>query len=121
MLHTLDEEGDVPLTPADSRVQYADPGYLLYVLDGMLVAHPFDADKGDLTGDPMPLADNIGSSAVGLADFSASANGTFSFRSGEVGWAAVAVVRSRREGDGLPCRGQRVPEFPICRRMENAL
>ncbi len=85
MLHTLDEEGDVPLTLADSRVQYAEPGYLIYVLDGMLVAHPFDAGRGELTGDPLPLADNIGSSAVGLADFSASNDGTLAFRSGESG------------------------------------
>ncbi len=85
MLHTLDEKDDVVLTTADSRVQYAEPGYLIYVLDGMLVAHPFDADKGELTGEPMPLADNIGASAVGLADFSASADRTLAFRSGESG------------------------------------
>ena len=85
MLHTLDEKDDIELTAADSRVQYAEPGYLIYVLDGMLVAHPFDADKGELTGEPMPLADNIGASAVGLADFSASADRTLAFRSGESG------------------------------------
>jgi Tol biopolymer transport system component/predicted Ser/Thr protein kinase len=85
MLHTLDEKNDIELTTADSRVQYAPPGYLIYVLDGMLVAHPFDADKGELTGEPMPLADNIGASAVGLADFSASTDRTLAFRSGESG------------------------------------
>ncbi len=85
MLHTLDDKADVVLTTADSRVQYAEPGYLIYVLDGMLVAHPFDADKGEITGEPMPLADNIGASAVGLADFSASTDRTLAFRSGESG------------------------------------
>ncbi len=84
-LHTLDDGDDIDLTVADSRVQYADPGFLLYVLDDMLVAHPFDAGKGELTGEPMPLADNIGSTAVGLADFSASADGTLAFRGGESG------------------------------------
>ena len=85
MLHTLGEKDDIALTTADSRVQYAEPGYLIYVLDGMLVAHPFDADEGELTGEPMPLADNIGASAVGLADFSASTDRTLAFRSGESG------------------------------------
>ena len=85
MLHTLGEANDVELTTVDSRVQYAEPGYLIYVLDGMLVAHPFDAGKGELTGEPMPLADNIGASAVGLADFSASVDRTLAFRSGESG------------------------------------
>jgi Tol biopolymer transport system component len=85
MLHTLDSKDDVALTVADSRVQYAEPGFLIYVLDGMLVAHPFDAEAGELTGEPMPLADNIGATAVGLADFSASNDGTLAYRSGESG------------------------------------
>jgi len=85
MLHEVGTSETKALTPADSRVQYAEPGYLIYVLDGMLVAHPFDAGKGELEGEPMPLADNVGSSAVGLADFSAAADGTLVFRSGESG------------------------------------
>jgi Tol biopolymer transport system component/predicted Ser/Thr protein kinase len=84
-LHTIGEKEDIALTPADSRVQYAEPGYLIYVIDGMLVAHPFDADRGALTGEPIPLADNVGSSTVGLADFSVSRDGTLAFRSGETG------------------------------------
>jgi Tol biopolymer transport system component len=85
MLHEVGTSENTALTPADSRVQYAEPGYLIYVLDGMLVAHPFDAGKGELTGEPMPLADNVGSCAVGLAYFSAAADGTLVFRSGESG------------------------------------
>jgi len=85
MLHEVGTSENTALTKADSRVQYAEPGYLIYVLDGMLVGHPFDADKAELTGEPMPLADNVGSSAVGLADFSAAADGTLVFRSGEAG------------------------------------
>jgi len=78
------DEGRVLMT-SDSRVQYVEPGYLVYVLNGMLVAHPFDADAGVLTGDPLPLADSIGVSAVGLADFSASQNGTLVYRGGQTG------------------------------------
>ena len=77
-------EGRV-LMNSDSRVQYVEPGYLVYVLNGMLVAHPFDADAGTLIGDPLPLADSIGVSAVGLADFSASHNGTLVYRAGQTG------------------------------------
>ncbi|MBD3870805.1 MAG: PD40 domain-containing protein, partial [Acidobacteria bacterium] len=53
--------------------------------NGMLVAHPFDADAGVLTGEPLPLADNIGVDAVGLADFSASNDGTLAYRGGQTG------------------------------------
>jgi len=78
------DEGRVLMT-SDSRVEYVEPGYLVYVLNGMLVAHPFDADAGVLTGDPLPLADSIGVSAVGLADFSASHDGTLAYRGGQTG------------------------------------
>jgi Tol biopolymer transport system component/predicted Ser/Thr protein kinase len=78
------DEGRVLMT-SDSRVQYVEPGYLVYVLNGMLVAHPFDADAGTLIGDPLPLADSIGVSAVGLADFSASHDGTLAYRAGQTG------------------------------------
>jgi Tol biopolymer transport system component/predicted Ser/Thr protein kinase len=78
------DEGRVLMT-SDSRVQYVEPGYLVYVLNGMLVAHPFDADGGTLIGEPLPLADSIGVSAVGLADFSASHDGTLAYRAGQTG------------------------------------
>ncbi len=78
------DEGRVLMT-SDSRVQFVEPGYLMYVLNGMLVAHPFDADAGVLSGDPLPLADNVGVSAVGLADFSASHEGTLAYRGGQMG------------------------------------
>ncbi|MCW8985706.1 MAG: hypothetical protein OQK55_10210, partial [Thermoanaerobaculales bacterium] len=73
------------LGTSDSRVQFVEPGYLVYVLNGMLVAHPFDAGAGRFTGDPLPLAENIGVSAVGLADFSASHDGTLAYRGGQSG------------------------------------
>ena len=77
-------EGRV-LMASESRVQYVEPGYLVYVLNGMLVAHPFDANAGTLVGDPLPLADSIGVSDVGLADFSASHDGTLAYRAGQTG------------------------------------
>jgi Tol biopolymer transport system component/predicted Ser/Thr protein kinase len=85
MIRSLGSDDERFLMTSDSRVQYVEPGYLIYVLNGMLVAHPFDAGSGDLTGDPIPLADSIGVSAVGLADFSASNNGTLAYRAGQTG------------------------------------
>ena len=85
MIQSLDSDEARVLTTSDSRVQYVEPGYLVYVLNGMLVAHPFDAAAGALTGEPVPLADSIGVSAVGLADFSASHNGSLAYRGGQTG------------------------------------
>ena len=45
-------------------------GHLLYVKGGILMAHPFDADRVRITGDPIPVP---GSTAfVGAVSFSAS-------------------------------------------------
>jgi len=85
MIRSLNSGEESLIGTSDSRVEYAEPGYLVYVLNGMLVAHPFDADAGVLSGDPLPLADNIGVDAVGLADFSASNDGTLAYRGGQTG------------------------------------
>ena len=71
------------LLRARSNVEYAD-GYLLYVRDRILVAHPFDADRRELIGDPVPVAEGIQYSAgtfVGV--FSASRDGVLVYRLGE--------------------------------------
>jgi Tol biopolymer transport system component/predicted Ser/Thr protein kinase len=94
MIRSLGSDKGRVLMTSDSRVQYVEPGYLVYVLNGMLVAHPFDARAGELSGDPVPLADSIGVSAVGLADFSASHNGTLAYRAGQTG-ARRLVWRDR--------------------------
>lgn len=79
------------LTQGDSRCEYVAPGYLIFERGGTLLAQPFDADKLELTGDPFPLAEGIGTGAVGLAHFSGSSTGTLIFTSGDrperqLGW-----------------------------------
>jgi Tol biopolymer transport system component len=89
-------EAQVVLT-GQSRVEYAPPGHLLYVRENTLVAQPFDADSGTLSGDPVPLAQDLGVDAVGLAHFTASHNGVLAFRSGEAGGAQLAWVDRKGE------------------------
>jgi len=70
------------LVRARTNAVYAS-GYLLYVLEDILLAHPFDPDRLELTGDPIPVAKNIG---VDLpyyrADFAVSENGVLVYRQG---------------------------------------
>jgi Tol biopolymer transport system component len=88
-----------------SRVEYAPPGYLLYVRENTLVAQPFDATSGETRGEPLPLAEDLGIDAVGLAHFSASRSGVLAFRGGEAGggqlvWANPSGGEiDRSEGD----------------------
>jgi Tol biopolymer transport system component len=80
MLGAVDGTAPLPLVESDSRVQFVEPGYLLYVRESTLVAQPFNAGSGELTGDPRPLADQVDASNVGQADFSASTDGTLIYR-----------------------------------------
>jgi len=66
--------------PGLSRVEYAPPGWLLYVRSQTLVAHRFDAGRGELSGEPIPVADGLGVNAVGQADFGVSRDGVLVFR-----------------------------------------
>jgi Tol biopolymer transport system component len=86
------------LADVGSLARYAPPGYLLYVREDSLLAQPFDASALKTTGEAVPLAEHLGPSAVGQADFSVAANGTVVYRNG---WTArrhlVWVDRAGKE------------------------
>ncbi len=86
------------LFPCDSRVQYVDPGFLLFSRGGTLVAQPFDPRAGKVIGDPIPVAEQVITNAVGGADFSSSTNGVLAYatRSGLLG-RLVALDRAGRQ------------------------
>jgi eukaryotic-like serine/threonine-protein kinase len=96
---SLDSTESKALAPAQTLVTYAPPGYLLFVRDKTLVAQPFDAKALKTTGEPIPLAEHIGTDSVGLARFSVSRDGTLVYRTGESGDKFVWVDRSGREGE----------------------
>ena len=82
-LGSLDSQETQILFGAVTRIAYAEPGYLLYVNQGALVARPFDAEKLKLTGDPTIVAEHV--SEVGENhefDFSVSDNGVLAYQSG---------------------------------------
>ena len=96
---SLDSAESKLLAPAQTLVTYAPPGFLLFVRDKTLVAQPFDAKALKTTGEPIPLAEHIGTDNVGLARFSVSRDGTLAYRTGETGDKFLWVERSGREGD----------------------
>ncbi len=71
------------LGPGNSRVEFAEPGYLLYVGDGTLLARRFDPGSLTFKSDPFPVTEAVTTTAYGLADFSLSANGILAYRRGE--------------------------------------
>src|SRR5262249_24631814 len=80
---SLDSTEDRTLFDARSRVLYAEPGYLLFVRDGTLMAQPFDARRLALSGDVFPVAEQIRYNELnGNGAFSVSTNGTLVFARG---------------------------------------
>ena len=80
---------------------YAPQGYLLFLKDRTLMAQPFDAKAIKTTGEPVPLAEQIGTDAVGLARFSVSRDGVLAYRTGESGGRLLWMDRSGKELDTL--------------------
>ena len=103
---SLDSTESKALAPAQTLVTYAPPGYLLFVRDKTLVAQPFDAKALKTTGEPIPLAEHIGTDSVGLARFSVSRDGTLAYRTGESGDRFLWVDRSGREGETVGDPGE---------------
>jgi Tol biopolymer transport system component/predicted Ser/Thr protein kinase len=94
---SIDSDKRTMLAPAQTLVTYAPPGYLLFVRDRTLVAQPFDAKALKTMGEPVPLAEKIGTDNVGLALFSVSRNGILAYRTGESGGRLVWRDRGGKE------------------------
>ncbi len=80
-MSTLGAFDRVRLLNSDSQVVYAAPGYLLYMIGNTLLARPFDAERLQVTGGPVPIAEqverNTGSRRGG---FTVSQTGVLAFR-----------------------------------------
>jgi serine/threonine protein kinase len=79
---TLDSTAPVRVLNADSQAQYAEPGYLLFTRQGMLLAQPFNVQQLRLEGEPRNVAQLLARDANGYAAFSASENGVLAYRTG---------------------------------------
>ncbi len=87
------------LLQARSNVSYAS-GYLLYMRERMLLAQPFDAGRGRLAGDPVPVADGVQyDPGYFRGDFAVSDNGLLVYASG----VSATTTRLRwLDGAGKP-------------------
>jgi Tol biopolymer transport system component len=94
---SLDSTESKVLAPAQTLITYAPPGYLLFVRDKTLVAQSFDAKAMKTKGEPIPLAEHVGTDAVGLALFSVSRDGTLAYRTGESGTRLLWMDRTGKE------------------------
>ena len=81
---SLDGTAPRRLLAADGRAVYSPPGFLLYARDAALFAQPFDAARGQLSGDPMRVTNSVRATPLsGRAAYSVSDNGVLVFRAGD--------------------------------------
>src|SRR5262249_50446019 len=63
--------------------RYVASGHLVYIHDGALMAVPFNLDRLEVTGNSVPVVENVASyPGTGGAQFAISASGTLVFRQG---------------------------------------
>ena len=92
------------LGPCESQVQYVNPGYLLFSRSGSLVMQRFDGRALKLVDEPIPVAEQVSSSAIGGSDFRASDNGilVYSTRRAQEG-ELVEFTRAGNRVRTIPC------------------
>ena len=78
---SLDSKKTTRLLVALSKGMYAEPGYLLFHREGTLIAQPFDANRLELTGEPVSIADHVANNSAQAA-FAVSQDGVLVYRTG---------------------------------------
>ena len=71
------------------------PTHLLFVLDDVLLAAPFDWRAAKMVGEPSPVVSSVGGSSSFYGAFSASANGLLVYASSEASSELVWLDRAR--------------------------
>jgi serine/threonine protein kinase len=84
-LGSLDSMESKRLTAADSAGVYMPPGMIAFVRQSTLMAQRLDLKRGEVTGDPLRIADSVGTNGLTVGGFSASADGRIAYRGGTGG------------------------------------
>jgi len=101
-------DGGAPrhLLDLNSNAVYVPQGYLLYWRDDALRAHPFDPERLEFTGAPIPVAPGARLEPdQGVALFSVSANGVLAFHRGGSATAKSRLVLRDRQGNEVATVG----------------
>jgi serine/threonine-protein kinase len=77
---TLADRRRKVLVRGGTSPRYLPTGHLIYTNKSTLFAVPFDLDKLEIRGSPVPLVNDIASSADGVGQFDVSATGTLIYR-----------------------------------------
>jgi len=90
-----------PLFPGFSP-RYVQSGHLLYAQMGTLMAVPFDAQRGQVIGQPVPVVQGILQDPFGVAHYSVSKTGTLAYLPGSAAAIQRRLVWVTRSGMEQP-------------------
>jgi eukaryotic-like serine/threonine-protein kinase len=94
-LASLDSPKIGRLMEADTQAVYVPPGYLMTMKQGLLLAAPFDAGRGIILGEAVPIAQGVGvDAAFYRGAFSASTDGLLAYRELDRGTQLTWVARN---------------------------
>jgi WD40 repeat protein len=94
-----------PLISGGSDGRYLLTGHLVYAVDGVLFAVPFDRRHLAVTGPPMPIVEGVRRAATGItgvADFSVSNTGTLAFIPGPASISSAQSDLALVDRNGTP-------------------
>ena len=84
---------------AGSTPRFTASGHIVFARENALWAVPFDVDRLELTGDPVPVVEGVTTGASGFAQFWVARNGSLVYLTGGVAPAARRLVWVDREGN----------------------
>ena len=80
-LGSLDSPAVTPVLASQSQARYSPQGYVLFVSQGTLRAQPFDVSRGIVTGDAVPIAEDVSTTVGGgQSAFAVSDAGVLAYR-----------------------------------------
>ena len=91
------------LIEAGSDARYVPTGHLVYGFEGDLLAVPFDVDRLEVTGGPVPVVEDVHITAfTGAAQFTVSETGALVYIPGEIGEPERTLMWVDRGGNATP-------------------
>jgi serine/threonine-protein kinase len=92
------------LVRGGSQAEYVETGHLLYAVAGTLRAVRFDRVKLEVLSDPVPVVEQVMTSATGAAEFSLSRQGALVYVPGGLTGATRSLVWVDRQGHEDPLK-----------------
>ncbi len=104
VVHTLEGDARKVVYRGGYHGRYLPSGHLVFIHEGTLFAAPFDLDRLELTGEPVPALESVSANpGNGGAQFAFSRDGTLVYQRGE-GLLTTPIQWMDREGKLQPLR-----------------